>query len=687
MAIFQLADFGIEDMLVCSTAVRTAGDGARSMEATTGTIVRYLRDSFIDKATGEPSLALVRFYKVLPFERLEPELQAVAQASAPELGSLAGVQCLTLLGTAGDEPAWNDRRASKTYRVVPLPDVESIERMPMLAALIDELGVDPGYVVHPDLSRSRGTHQRDRKVFYVPEAQGSPFVPEQADFVVPYGIRSVLGVGGLLPSGALFAIVLFSKEPIPRETAEGFAVVAVSAKAAVLPFVERRVFDSDPFKGPADPLAEADLALRIAESQIDGLELLLDVREQAVAIQTTRLNQALEEAHTRAEELAVSQAELAASEARTTSILSGALDAIISMGADGRVLEFNRAAETTFGYSRGEALGQLLAELIIPARTRHLHTEGLKRYIESGDGRYINQRVEVTAMRRDGSELPMELTITPVIDARPPSFTGYLRDITVQKAATAEVLASRARLAHIAHTLQASLLPPELPEVPRLAVASVYRPAGEGNDVGGDFYDVFELGDTRWALVLGDVCGKGPEAAAITALARYTIRAAAVRRPSDPAGVLAELHDAMVRQRPDSFCTVAYAVVEPEARRADIVMGGHPSALRVTGDGIVTKVGGRGPLLGMVDAWHGASEAVELEVGDTLVLYSDGVTEARRGKDLFGEDRLLQVVGDAAGGSPVADRAQAVASALEQAVVDFAGQLGDDVAILAVTCC
>lgn len=673
-------------MLECSTAVRTAGEGARSMESVTGVIVDYLRHSFIDPATGEPSLALVRFYKVLPYERLEPELQAAVREAAPQLPSLAGVQCLTLLGTAGDEPEWNDRRASKGHGVVPLPDVEAVAAMPMLSQLIRELGVDPGYVVHPDVSRARGVHQRDRKMFYVPEALDSPSIPHQADFVVPYGIRSALGVGGLLPSGALFAMMLFAKEPIPKETAEAFAVVAVSAKAAVLPFVERRVFNSDSAKGPTDPLAEADLALRIAESQIDGLELLLDVREEAVAIQTARLNLALEEAHTRAEELAASQAEVAASEARTASMLSGALDSIISMGADGRVLEFNAAAEATFGYTRDEAVGRLLADLVIPPGMRQHHTEGLKRYLESGDGNYINRRVEVTAMRRDGSELPMELAITPVVDARPPSFTGYLRDITEQRAAEAEVLASRARMAHIAHTLQSSLLPPELPQVPGLVLASVYRPAGEGNDVGGDFYDVFELSDTRWALVLGDVCGKGPEAAAVTALARYTIRASAVRRTREPAGVLAELHDAMVRQRPDSFCTVAYAVMEPDARRANIVMGGHPPVLRVTADGDVTRVGGRGPLLGMVDSWSGASEIVDLDAGDTLVLYSDGVSEARRGKELFGEDRLHRALAEAARGVEVAGRAQAVVAAVDEAVLDFAGALGDDLAILAVTC-
>jgi sigma-B regulation protein RsbU (phosphoserine phosphatase) len=323
------------------------------------------------------------------------------------------------------------------------------------------------------------------------------------------------------------------------------------------------------------------------------------------------------------------------------------------------VLEFNPAAQATFGYQRHEVIGRFLADLIIPADMRERHTRGLERYLETGEGALINRRVEVSAVRRDGTSFPVELTITPVVGADPPSFTGYIRDITERRRAQSELLRNRERLMHMVRTLQSSLLPPVLPDVPGLELASVYRPAGDGNDVGGDFYDVFELSETRWALV------------------RYTLRAAAFRNPSDPAAVLAEVHQAIERQRPDTFCTVAYAVVQPHLARAEIVQGGHPAALHVTPAGDVTPVGGRGPLLGLADHWAGHSQTVALSPGDTLVLYSDGVTEARRGDELFGAARLAGVAAERAA------TASDLVAAIDRQVVDFAGRLGDDMAVLA----
>lgn len=648
------------------------------MESAAGEIVRYLRRGFVDKDTGEPSLALVRFYKTLPFERLEAPLQSVALAAGRGTSSLHGVPCLTLLATAGEEPDWNDRRASRSHRVIPLPTTSALDELPMVAALVRELGLDPQDIVHPHPQDIRALDQRRYNVFYVPEALDSPHVPAQSDFVVPYGIRSVLGFGGVLPSGALFAVLMFSSTPIPPETAEAFAVVAMSVKVAVLPFVEAHTFESEPPPVIVDPARETDRARRVAESQVEALHQLLDVRDEAVAVQSARLRAALAEARDRAEQLAASRAELVASEARKAAIVSGALDCIITIDANGCVLEFNPAAAATFGYTQEEVIGEDLAELILPDVMRQRHTRGIARYVETGEGRMLNRRVEVTAVRRDGTELPVELTITPVPDVDPPIFTGFLRDITERRRAEAELLASRERLAHVAHTLQASLLPPLLPEIPGIELASVYRPAGRGNDVGGDFYDVFELTDTRWALVLGDVCGKGPEAAAITALARYTLRAAAVRAPSHPAAVLGELHEAMLRQRPDSFCTVAYAVIQPDHRHVDLVLGGHPSAMHVTAAGDVIPVGGRGPMLGLVETWAGRSEAVTLAPGDTIVLYSDGVTEARRGRELFGEARLREVLRASAG-----EEVGAVVAGIDRAVTEFAGELSDDLAILA----
>jgi PAS domain S-box-containing protein len=184
--------------------------------------------------------------------------------------------------------------------------------------------------------------------------------------------------------------------------------------------------------------------------------------------------------------------------------------------------------------------------------------------------------------------------------------------------------------AHIARTLQESLLPPELPQPPGLEVAARFRAAGEGYEVGGDFYDVFDTGAAHWAAVIGDVCGKGPEAAALTALARYTLRATAMTEHV-PSRILARLNEAMLRQRSDRrFSTVLYASLDQRngATHVRFASGGHPLPLVLRAGGAATEVGEPGTLLGIVHDPDLADEDIELGPGDAVVLYTDGVTDA-----------------------------------------------------------
>jgi serine phosphatase RsbU (regulator of sigma subunit)/PAS domain-containing protein len=183
----------------------------------------------------------------------------------------------------------------------------------------------------------------------------------------------------------------------------------------------------------------------------------------------------------------------------------------------------------------------------------------------------------------------------------------------------------------IARTLQNSLLPPQLPEIAGIESAALYRAAGEGTDVGGDFYDLFAVAEHQWIAVVGDVCGKGAEAAAVTALARYTIRTAAVRRRS-PAAILAWLNDAMCRQDLHGrFCTIACMHLDTArtAITATVACGGHPPALVRRSDGTVVAVGEPGTLLGLVRDPRLQDSRIELRPDDAIVLYTDGITEAR----------------------------------------------------------
>jgi PAS domain S-box-containing protein len=235
--------------------------------------------------------------------------------------------------------------------------------------------------------------------------------------------------------------------------------------------------------------------------------------------------------------------------------------------------------------------------------------------------------------------------------------------------------------AHVAQTLQASLLPAALPDIPGATLAAQYVASGEGMDVGGDFYDVFALDDGAWVLVIGDVLGKGAEAAAVTALARYTVRAVAGRSPS-PAATLAALNDEMLRQRnPDRrFVTAVLARLEPHAgggARLVVASGGHPPPVLLRADGDAEVVPCPGTLLGVEHDARSFDREIELGPGDTLVLYTDGVTEARRDQPLSPEDLGAALRACAPDGAAAVAR-----EVVHLADVGAAGAPRDDLAVL-----
>ena len=233
---------------------------------------------------------------------------------------------------------------------------------------------------------------------------------------------------------------------------------------------------------------------------------------------------------------------------------------------------------------------------------------------------------------------------------------------------------------HVARTLQESLLPPRLPKIPGIEIAARYRFAGEGNEIGGDFYDLFETADGAWAIVMGDACGKGPEAAALTGLARHSVRAAAVRERT-PSRVLALLNESILGQVTDNrFLTAAYARLEPGegAARMIIACGGHPPAMVVRASGRVDATTATGTLVGILPEAEFTDERIDLSAGDAVVLYTDGVVEARRGDEIFGEERLRDLLATCTHYD-----ARGIANTVRQAVGDFQpGVPHDDMAIL-----
>jgi hypothetical protein len=238
---YDISNFSLSDMTRCGAALRKAGADASSMEEAAGRIVRFLHDD-LQSGTGKRACVLVRTFITVPYGHLPAELQTFAARVLPEIVDAPDLKCLTLLATAGEEPAWNDRRASVGHQALPLPSAASISRSPMISQLIRQLGVEIGTLLTPSSEMMVDNTQHSFNVFHVVDALGSPHIPAQQQFVIPYGVQSVLGFGGLMPPGELFATILFSRARVPREVAERFKTLALNVKVALLPFAGVRTF-------------------------------------------------------------------------------------------------------------------------------------------------------------------------------------------------------------------------------------------------------------------------------------------------------------------------------------------------------------------------------------------------------------------------------------------------------------
>jgi hypothetical protein len=248
---YDLTGFTLRDMSELGIALRQLGRGAQSMEEVADRVVRYLCDHLVDKASGSRSCALIRLFKTHPYEDLGAELQAFSRNMLDSETIPAGMRCLVLLATAGERPAWNSRELSIRHKAIPMPSPNMVEAFPMISSLIEQFGLDIAHVLKPEGTILVELEQRTYNVFYVPDAVGSPYVYAQEEFVIPFGIQSVLGFGAMLPSGNLFAVILFSKAAIPRVTADLLAPVALSLKLALLPFDGGVVF-APPHSAPGE---------------------------------------------------------------------------------------------------------------------------------------------------------------------------------------------------------------------------------------------------------------------------------------------------------------------------------------------------------------------------------------------------------------------------------------------------
>ncbi len=266
----RLDQFSLQDMIFCGADIRGMSRSHGSYDELAAGLVNYFRVRVVDE-NGQPAFALVRLFVTRAFAELEDDLRNIAASFAGTTHLDANTKCLTLCATAGDEPAWNEPSQSHGHRAIPLPSVEAVEELPMISELIRQLGFDVGVILNGhrkvllDDVTSGG-------VLHIEEATGSPFIPAQDEFVIRYGVRSIIGFGDVLPSGNLFAVIGFSKVRIPPETAVLFSHLSLSAKLAFL--------------------AHEETDSRV-ESQIVCVDQLIRNYEEVVCRQETKLRRAM----------------------------------------------------------------------------------------------------------------------------------------------------------------------------------------------------------------------------------------------------------------------------------------------------------------------------------------------------------------------------------------------------------
>ncbi|MGZ3332895.1 MAG: hypothetical protein ACXU9O_11965 [Gemmatimonadaceae bacterium] len=239
---YDLTKFDLGDMLKCSLRLREALVGAPSLEVSAHRTCRFLYEE-LQGPDAPHACALVRCYKTHAFGALEPELQSFVRGVLGSETPRPTMKCLTLMATAGESASWNSRHLSRGHRAIPLPSPEIVEKAPMIAQLIKELGMELKTVLQPSPELVKELAGKRHGIFHVENALGSPYIPAQEDFVVRYGIKSVLGFGGMLFTGDLFAVILFSTVRVPATAADRFKTIALDVKAAFSRFNEETVFN------------------------------------------------------------------------------------------------------------------------------------------------------------------------------------------------------------------------------------------------------------------------------------------------------------------------------------------------------------------------------------------------------------------------------------------------------------
>lgn len=350
-----------------------------------------------------------------------------------------------------------------------------------------------------------------------------------------------------------------------------------------------------------------------------------------------------------------------------TQVVQGMTDGVIVIDNLNQVVETNPAAIEILGwqYNRTSWRSRPLPPVLAAAVTRLGATEIR---LEVG-GRMRMYEAQVTDLPDGRGQQGGRLVV--------------LRDISERRRLERQRATILAEQARVAETLSRSLRPSVLPSVPGVVLGAGYRPAGDGHEIGGDFYDVYPVG-SHWAFSLGDVSGKGARSAAVTALARYTLRAL-TRERDTPSRTVEVLNDQVISETEDQevYLTVVHGRLMPRPGgrlEVRLTLGGHPRPVLVPADPAlpISSVGEPGTAVGLLPEIETVDTAVLLQAMDAVVLFTDGVTEARRGREFFGEEGLIEVLEQLRGAD-----AGVIADGVLEAVLNYqAFDAADDIAVL-----
>ena len=265
---FDLTKFSLQDMSEIGDALQQLELKAKNIDELSDMMVQYFFDKLVDTQTGEKSSVLVRFFMTYPYSSLDTELQQLVDRMLDGQSVDQDMKCLKLSATAGVQPEWNSTINSKDHRVLPLKNEDMLKKNIMVHQFIDQMGMSVSSVLNPDPKLSSELEGRVFNVYHVPEALGSPYIPAQEGFVVPFGVESAMGLGGMLPTGNLFALLIFSKTKISRNTANLFKNIALNVRMAALPFVNEKIFVID-----KDEITEEERLRSLIATQTSLLEV------------------------------------------------------------------------------------------------------------------------------------------------------------------------------------------------------------------------------------------------------------------------------------------------------------------------------------------------------------------------------------------------------------------------------